>query len=166
MRRDEAEREAAVRNRDDPAARRLEFYAFDESAGLSDEAWTVGTRLRPGGSTAPATYAATRAHAAPVLEEDWEAPPAPVPGPGPALAPGPGPAGLAEEEPDHRRPRPGRFMRWLGAAVIVTGMLWMAMLIALAAILKPNDATGVGFYLGAAVLGLLAILLGVAIRRS
>jgi hypothetical protein len=144
MRREEAEREAAARNREDPAAARVEFYALDESAGLSEEAWAVSTRLRPGGSTAPATYAGTRA---------------------PARAPAPAASdGHLEDEPEGRRS--GLFMRSLGALVIVAGMLWMAMLIALAVILKPNDATGVGFYLGAAVLGLLAILLGVAIRRS
>jgi hypothetical protein len=155
MRREEAEREAAARNREDPAAARVEFYAFDESAGLSDEAWAVSTRLRPGGSTAPATYAGTRAPApAPAAEETWPEPLAPA-------APD-----RLEDQPEPEGRRSGLFMRSLGAAVIVMGMLWMAMLIALAVILKPNDATGVGFYLGAAVLGLLAILLGVAIRRS
>ena len=161
MRREQAEREAALRNREDPGAARVEYYAFDESAGLSDEAWTVATRLRPGGSTAPATYAATRAPARrlapppPVAVEDSWAPPE---------APPPEWDELDELEPE--RPRSPRFMRWLGATVIVVGMLWMAMLVVLAVLLKPNDAAGVGFYLGAAVLGLLAILLGVAIRRS
>jgi hypothetical protein len=161
MRREEAEREATARNRDDPAAARVEFYAFDESAGLSEEAWAVSTRLRPGRSTAPATYAGTRA----------PAPPPPMPAPAPSEETWPEPLAPAafdglEDEPEPEPRRSGRFMRWLGAAVIVMGMLWMAMLIALAVILKPNDATGVGFYLGAAALGLLAILLGVAIRRS
>jgi hypothetical protein len=163
MRREEAEREAAARNRDDPAAARVEFYAFDESAGLAEEAWAVSTRLRPGGSTAPATYAGTRAPAPP------PSPPVPVPAPAEETWPEPlAPAAFdgLEDEPEPEPRRSGRFMRWLGAAVIVMGMLWMAMLIALAVILKPNDATGVGFYLGAAALGLLAILLGVAIRRS
>ena len=53
MQREEAEAEAERRNRDDPKAARFEFYALDESAGLADDAWDVGIRLRPGGSTAP-----------------------------------------------------------------------------------------------------------------
>jgi hypothetical protein len=164
MRREEAEREAAARNREDPAAARVEFYALDESAGLSEEAWAVSTRLRPGGSTAPATYAGTRASAPPPAAPP-PAPPAPAEETWPEPPPAPAASdGHLEDEPEGRRS--GLFMRSLGALVIVAGMLWMAMLIALAVILKPNDATGVGFYLGAAVLGLLAILLGVAIRRS
>src|SRR5438445_516864 len=79
-----------------PAPGRGEFYAFDESAGLSDEAWAVSTRLRPGGSTAPATYAGTRAPApappAPA-EESWPEPLAPA-----------APDGLEDEpEPEGRR---------------------------------------------------------------
>jgi len=57
-------------------------------------------------------------------------------------------------------------IRGLGAAVVVMGMLWMGVVVALAVLLRPDDVTGVALYLGAAVLGLLAILLGVAIRRS
>src|SRR4051794_20175856 len=101
MRREEAEREAATRNRDDPSAARVEFYAFDESAGLSDEAWAVSTRLRPGGSTAPATYAGAQAPVAAAEETSPE--PLPVAPPEPLA-----------EEPEPERRRSGVFMRSLG----------------------------------------------------
>src|SRR3954470_472477 len=57
MRREEAELEAARRNRTEPDTDRFEYYAFDESAGLANDAWTVGARLRAGAVTAPATFA-------------------------------------------------------------------------------------------------------------
>jgi hypothetical protein len=173
MRRDEAELEASRRNRDDPEATRFEFYAFDQSAGLADDAWDVATRLRPGGAAAPGTYAGARrarASAAAADEAFAEAP---------ARARRRAPdlsaigrwlegrrAARSGEDAEADPERAGMFVRGVGAAVIVMGMVWMGVLIALAAILKPNDAKSVGFYLGAAVLGLLAILLGVAIRRS
>ena len=194
MQREEAETEAERRNRDDPKAARFEFYALDESAGLADDAWDVGIRLRPGGSSAPATYAAARrrpdppppyesAVAVPELYseppvESWLADEA-VP---PARAGRPRSVALqpsllgrwlrrrrdAREsaEPGDEPVRGGLLIRGLGAAVVVIGMLWMGVVVALAVLLRPDDVTGVALYLGAAVLGLLAILLGVAIRRS
>src|SRR5205085_2550008 len=194
MQREEAEAEAERRNRDDPKAARFEFYALDESAGLADDAWDVGIRLRPGGSTAPATYAAARrrpdppppyegAVAVPELYseppvESWLADEA-VP---PARAGRPRSVALqpsllgrwlrrrrdAREsaEAGDEPVRGGVLIRGLGAAVVVMGMLWMGVVVALAVLLRPDDVTGVALYLGAAVLGLLAILLGVAIRRS
>jgi hypothetical protein len=174
MRRDEAELEASRRNRDDPEAARFEFYAFDQSAGMSDDAWDVATRLRPGGAAAPGTYAGARRARprATAVDEPVAAPPPPR---ARRRAPDLSAIGRwlvrrraarAGEDEEADPERAGVFVRSLGAAVIVMGMVWMGMLIALAAILKPNDAKSVGFYLGAAVLGLLAILLGVAIRRS
>jgi hypothetical protein len=49
MRREEAEQEAAWRNVNDERSARLEFYAFDASAGLADDAWEVTMRLRRDG---------------------------------------------------------------------------------------------------------------------
>jgi hypothetical protein len=69
-------------------------------------------------------------------------------------------------ERDKEEGRAGPFVRAIGAAVMVTGLVWMAMVVALAVFLKPDDALSLGVYLGGAVLGLLAIGLGVAIRRS
>lgn len=69
-------------------------------------------------------------------------------------------------ERDKEEGRAGPLVRAIGAAVMVTGLLWMAMVVALAVFLQPDDALSFGVYLGAAVLGLLAIGLGVAIRRS
>ena len=194
MQREEAEAEAERRNREDPKAARFEFYALDESAGLADDAWDVGIRLRPGGSTAPATYAGARrrpdppppyegAVAVPELYseppvESWLAneavPPAPAGRPR-SVALQPSLLGRwlrrrreAREsvEPGDEPVRGGLLVRGLGAAVVVMGMLWMGVVVALAVLLRPDDVTGVALYLGAAVLGLLAILLGVAIRRS
>lgn len=193
MRRDEAEHEAARRNRTDPEADRFEYYVFDESAGLGDDAWTVGARLRAGAVTAPATYAGG-ARRPPEVEEAYDEPPAEWleddAGP-PAVR-----ARARRRAPRGRRPlpqwrtvasqpsligrwrarrrpaepsddgRPGVLVRTVGAAVIVMGMLWMVMIVVLAVLLQPNGVGGVVLYLAAAVLGLLAILLGVAIRRS
>jgi hypothetical protein len=194
MHRDQAEAEAERRNREDPKATRFEFYALDESAGLADDAWDVGMRLRPGASSAPATYAGARrrpdppppyegAVAVPELYseppiESWladEALPSAPAGRPRSIALQPSLLGRwlrrrreAREtaEPGDEPRRGGLFIRGLGAAVVVVGMLWMGMVVALAVLLRPDDVTGVALYLGAAVLGLLAILLGVAIRRS
>src|SRR4051794_1094258 len=57
MRRSDADREADRRNREDPDAARYEFYAYDESAGMAEEAWEVGGRLRRAPSPARAPYA-------------------------------------------------------------------------------------------------------------
>ena len=48
MLRDEAEREAERRNHEEPDRARYEFYAFDESAGMAEDAWDVAARLREG----------------------------------------------------------------------------------------------------------------------
>jgi hypothetical protein len=183
MRRAEAEREADRRNREDPGSARFEFYAYDESAGLADEAWEVGARLRRDPSTAPATYAAAAGIARapePYSEpppQAWpmEAPPPPAPSPPRAPRGGRAAADSVGRWVQRRRegraapeaePRPGLFVRSVAGVVIVIGMLWMGVVVALAVLLKPDDLTGVGLYLGAAVLGLMAIALGAAIRRS
>jgi len=190
MRREEAELEAARRNRAEPDADRFEYYAFDESAGLSADAWAVGARLRAGVVAAPATYAGGARRTVEVEEARPEAPGEWM-ADGPPLAP---PAPRRHPPRPRRRPpwrtiasqpsligrwrarrraageeesdQPGVFVRGVGAAVIVMGMVWMVMVIVLAVLLQPNGVSGVVLYLGAAVLGLLAILLGVAIRRS
>jgi hypothetical protein len=193
MRREEAELEAARRNRSEPDTDRFEYYVFDESAGLADDAWTVGARLRAGAVTAPATFAggARRAVEVEELPAEWgdgEVPAAPAPH-RPRAAPArrrrpaqPSPWRTIASQPSligrwlkRRRAhaavppeddRPGLFVRTVGAAVVLMGMLWMFAVVVLAVLLQPNSASGVVVYLGAAVLGLLAILLGVAIRRS
>ena len=223
MLREEAEREADRRNREDPDRERFEFYAFDESAGLSAEAWDVAARLRQGPRTdRPATAAAllhpdpppaeatayeetapagppheaphheAPHHEAPHHEApSYEAPHHEAPHQAAAFeeaayeealrpetpyeevsyaehveavrAPEPAP-GRGERKADEDRP--GVFVRTVGAVVIVVGLLWMALVVALAVLLEPDDATTFAVYLGGAVLGLLAIALGVAIRRS
>jgi hypothetical protein len=188
MRREEAELEAARRNRSEPDVDRFEYYVFDESAGLADDAWTVGARLRAGAVTAPATFAGG---ARPEVELEPEPPaewfdeelPAPPPPRRRAARRGPRrPLRTIASQPsligrwrERRRARraepseedgPGLFVRAVGAAVVVVGMLWMVMVVVLAVVLQPNGVSGVVLYLGAAVLGLFAILLGVAIRRS
>jgi hypothetical protein len=176
MLREEAEHEAARRNLEEPERERFEFYAFDESAGLADDAWEVGARLRD--ARAPIAPAPPPEEpAVPEPESDAVfAPPAPVE-PKPPRRPRVPPlrrprrraraaAGEPPVDESARVDRGGRFMRGLGAVVIVVGMLWMAMVVALAAILSPDDAQELALYIGFGVLGLLAILVGVAIRRS
>jgi hypothetical protein len=170
MLREEAEREAERRNREDADRERFEFYPFDESAGIAPDAWDVAARLRQGPRTDRPATAAALAHAhedappylpEPAVYEEvvYEEPV--VYADEPVYAePEPLPAQEAQDD------RPGFFVRTVGAVVIVSGLLWMAMVVALAVFLKPDDATTFAVYIGAAVLGLLAIGLGVAIRRS
>ena len=183
MLRDEAEREAERRNHEEPDRARYEFYAFDESAGIAQDAWDVAARLReepPPTSEWPGLGPQTPAGGAPPPTP--QAPPEPVEEPlvleGPTIAqtdPFAGPDPFVEplpyEEPAGGEPgedggRAGLFVRILGAVVIVVGMLWMAMIVVLAVVLKPNEVTTFVALLFASALGLLAILLGAVIRRS
>jgi hypothetical protein len=190
MLRDEAEREADRRNREDAGRARYEFYAFDESAGLAEDAWDVAARLReepPSTAEWPGLGPQTPAGGAPPPEPPAPAEPSeeplflegptiaetdPFAGPDYPLAdPLPYQEPLPHEESRLAEPRReggrGRlFMQILGAVVIVVGMLWMALIVVLAAVVKPNEATTFVGLLVAAALGLLAILLGAAIRRS
>ena len=190
MLRDEAEREAERRNHEEPDRARYEFYAFDESAGMAEDAWDVAARLREGppptaewpglGPQTPAGGAPPPARRRPpepveeplVLEGSTPAETGPVAGPDPFVEPLPYEAPLPHEEPPpHGEPeedgrRPGLFVRILGAVVIVVGMLWMALIVVLAVVLKPNETTTFIALLFASALGLLAILLGAVIRRS
>jgi hypothetical protein len=177
MLREEAQSEADRRNRDDPDRARFEFYPFDESAGLSADAWDVAARLRQGPRTdRPATAAAaTGRHAPPVYEEATalydEAPAAYQDTAMYSEAP---PARRAEPEPahdDHHDDhyddnRPGFFVRAVGAVVMLVGLLWIGLVVVLAVLLKPENTTSYAVYAAAALLGLMAIGLGVAIRRS
>jgi hypothetical protein len=191
MLREEAEREAERRNHEDPDRGRYEFYAFDESAGMAQDAWDIARRLREGPpptSEWPGLGPQTPAGGAPESESQ-PPPPAPADPPlaleGPTLAEidpfaGPDPFGepvpydesihpsepLSDEEPGEDDGRPGLFVRGVAVAVVVAGLAWMALVIVLATVLKPNSATSVGAFVGLALLGLVAILLGVAIRRS
>jgi hypothetical protein len=176
MLRDEAEREAERRNHEDPDRARYEYYAFDESAGMAHDAWDVATRLREGPpqtSEWPGVGPQTAAGGAP---EPEPAPPVPE---GPTIAeidPFAGPEPFveppAEEEllpsdaPAPDDGRPGLFVRGVGAAVIVAGLAWLTMVVVLAVVLNPSEATSFGAFVVAAVLGILGILLGVVIRRS
>ena len=219
MLREEAEREAERRNLEDPERVRYEFYAFDESAGMAQDAWDIGRRLRrgrPPSAERTALRPQTPAAGAPPPEpapkpkeppepepEEPEEPPEPEPeepdepahragqspgepivvggptlaetdpfsGPDPFAEPlpyeEPGPPEWAEEEPEReRRSRGTVFVQVFGAIVIVVAMLWMALIVYLAVVLKPNSTTSLGVFVGGVVLGLLAILIGVTIRRS
>ena len=190
MVRDEAEREAERRNHEHPDRARYEFYAFDESAGIAQDAWDVAARLReeppptsewPGlGPQTPAGGAPPPTPQAPpepveeplVLEGPTIAQTDPFAGPDPFVEPLPYEEPLPHEEfrphgePEEDGGRPGLFVRILGAVVIVVGMLWMALIVVLAVVLKPNETTTFIALLLASALGLLAILLGAVIRRS
>ncbi|HVE67362.1 MAG TPA: hypothetical protein VNB64_02150 [Solirubrobacteraceae bacterium] len=174
MRFEEAQAEADRRNREDPDRERFEFYPFDESAGMAADAWDVAARLRQGPTTArPATAAgARRAEAMP--EASPPDPPAPEAGfhaepvyeePEPVYddAVYAEPAAEPDEAYDDR---PGFFVRLVGAIVILVGLAWLALVVTLALVLEPDDATSFAIYLGAAALGVLAMALGVVIRRS
>jgi hypothetical protein len=190
MLRDEAEREAERRNHEDSDRARYEFYAFDESAGMAEDAWDVAARLREGpppttewpglGPQTPAGGAPPPAPQAPpepveeplVLEGPTLAETDPFAGPDPFVEPLPYEEPPPDEEllhpgePDEDGGRARLFVRILGAVVIVVGMLWMALIVVLAAVLKPNEVTTFVALLFASALGLLAILLGAVIRRS
>jgi hypothetical protein len=190
MLREEAEREAERRNHEEPDRARYEFYAFDESAGMAEDAWDVAARLREGPSPRaewPGLGPQTPAGGAPppvppkptepveeplVLEGPTIAETDPFAGPDPFVEPLPYEAPLPYEEPPppgepgEDGGRAGVFVRVLGAVVIVVGMLWMAMIVVLAVVLKPNEVTTFVALLFASALGLLAILLGAVIRRS
>lgn len=183
MLREEAESEAERRNQEDPGRARYEFYAFDESAGMAPDAWDVATRLREGPPPTaewPGLGPQTPAGGAPPPEPPSEPAPEeplflqgptlaetdPFAGPDPFLEPLPYEHPPPYEEPEGDPDRAGLFVRLVGAVVMLVGLLWMAMIVVLAVVLKPNSPAGLGALLGAALLGLLAILLGVVIRRS
>jgi hypothetical protein len=172
MLRDEAEREAARRNLEDSGRARYEFYAFDESAGLAADAWDVSRRLREGppptaewpgpGPQTPAAGAP-----APPPESVVSIPPPSAP----TLAPVPEdeavfPEPLPYEDFEEDDGRPGVFVRGFGLLVMLVGVLWIAMVVALALVLKANNFTSYAVFGAAGVLGLLAVGLGIAIYRS
>jgi hypothetical protein len=180
MRREEAEREAARRNEQDERHGRLEFYAFDPSAGLADDVWEVSMRLRsePGWDTeAPA--GPDPAIAAPL--EPVGAAPLPARPPRSTRRPArlralrrrPGRRPRAEEvgpEADELPVEPrsilGRAVRVVGGAVIGVALLWVGTTTALVLLVGATSATGLALYGVAILVGLVAIGLGVAIRRS
>jgi hypothetical protein len=192
MRREEAEREAAWRNEHDERRGRLEFYAFDPSAGLAADAWEVSMRLRgepAWDAEAPAQLDA--AIAAPQeLAEPAGAylPPEPVEAaPLPArprrserrrarlqaLRRRPGRRRRAEEvgaEVDEVAVEPRsplrRTVRVVGGAVIGVALLWVGTTTALVLLVGATSPTGLALYGLAVLVGLVAIGLGVVIRRS
>jgi hypothetical protein len=180
MLRDEAEREADRRNREDPDRERFEFYPFDESAGLAPDAWDVAARLRQGPrADRPATAAASArlaehpvAYEEPPAQLEETAAYAPVFEEEAALHDVYDEAVLYEEEVVPEEPaapeedRPGLFVRLVGAVVVLSGVVWIGMVVALAVFLGPEDVTSFAVYIAAGVVGVLAMALGVAIRRS
>jgi hypothetical protein len=167
---EEAEREAERRNLEDPDRARYEFYVFDESAGLAADAWQVSARLREGPPPTaewPATGPQTPAGGAPAREAPRSRPP-PSPEPAPVESAYPEPLPYEEEPLDQGRGhrRAGLVIRSFGAIVMLVGVLWMAMVVVLAGILKPGSLASVGLFVIAGVLGFFAVALGLAIRRS
>ena len=201
MRREEAERQAAWRNETDERRSRFEFYAFDPSAGLAEEAWEVSMRLRrePLDQGAAVVAALESAGA-----EGWPDEVDPVAEEPPGRAPG-----LRADEQDEtslvwrrlarrerrrarpRRPRDaagrrrdeelgvqadelaveprsrlGRAVRLVGGAVIGAALLWVGMTTALVLLVGARSLTGLGIYAGAVLVGVAAVGLGIAIRRS
>ena len=174
---EEAEREAARRNLEDPDRARYEFYAFDESAGLADDAWQVSARLREGPPPTaewPGMGPQTAAAGAPAQEAPSRRPPAPSapaarePYVVPEETVYPEPLPYDDEDEDYYRDegRAGIVVRSFGALVMLVGFLWMAMVVAVAVILKPESLPSIGVFVAAGVLGFFAMALGLAIRRS
>jgi hypothetical protein len=144
---------------------------------MAADAWDVAARLRQGPTTErPATAAgvASPSVAPAVVEEAvipetqaWEMEPAYEPEPVYAEPePEPEPEPYEPDAGEELDDRPGFFVRLVGALVIVVGLAWLGIVVTLALILSPDDATSFAIYLGAASLGVLAMALGVVIRRS
>ncbi|MDX6697937.1 MAG: hypothetical protein QOE65_1334 [Solirubrobacteraceae bacterium] len=183
---EEAQAEADRRNNEDPDRERFEFYPFDESAGMAADAWDVAARLRQGPSTQRPATAAGAAHPREAVSRPPPQPAAPDAAPPETVAHetiAPAyeePVAYPEAEPEpyvHPEPleapdawehddRPGFFVRLVGLVVVFVGVTWLAIVVALALILSPDNATSFAIYLGAAALGFLAMALGVVIRRS
>ncbi|HEY8867009.1 MAG TPA: hypothetical protein VIM22_08745 [Solirubrobacteraceae bacterium] len=168
MRRDEADKETAWLNANDERAARLEFYALDQSAGLSADAWEVASRLRTGPAPEPALAADPGPQ--PVLaplprepEPAYEEVPAHDPPPVPSYEAYPDEPSTDE---DHDEDRPGLLVRLVGSAVMLVAIVWVIAIVGLAIVLDSWGLASLLIYFGAAVLGLGALALGVAIRRS
>ncbi|MFL5821662.1 MAG: hypothetical protein ACJ76S_13355 [Solirubrobacteraceae bacterium] len=232
MRREEAEQEAAWRNAHDERRARLEFYAFDASVGLAEDAWEVTMRLRseptPMPVADPPAAAPLQPAATPEVAPDVAAPDDLPPQPAaaaqppsdlepwehptaePAIAgeaaPEAAPAGPPPEParrwlragrrmraaprpriPPPRRPRRERppdepraadlalepprtllerLTRLVGNAVIAVAILWVGMVTALALLTSTTSTLGLLIYGVALLVGLAAIGLGLAIRRT
>jgi hypothetical protein len=177
MRREEAEAEAAWRNKQDERRGRLEFYAFDPSAGLANDAWEVSMRLR----SEPADVAAPPPESvSPDLSPEDERVPGsaeptadyPPSEPAEAYPPAPRRRGLrrrrrAEEElaAEPRTPL-GRVVRVVGVAVIAVALLWVGATTALLVMVGGTSPSGLALYGAALLAGFIAMALGFAIRRS
>jgi hypothetical protein len=186
MRREEAEREAAWRNEHDEQSGRLEFYAFDPSAGLADDVWEVSMRLRSGqgwDADAPARLDTAIAGLYEPAEPAGPYPPSepveavPLPVPPQRSERGrtrlPGRRRRADEigtEVDELAVEPrsllGRAVRVVGGAVIGVALLWVGTTTALVLLVGATSPTGLALYGVAVLVGLVAIGLGVVIRRS
>jgi hypothetical protein len=167
---EEAEREAARRNLEDPDRARYEFYAFDESAGMADDAWQVSARLREGPPPTaewPGVGPQTAAAGAPAPELVESRPP-PAPPSREEVEEYVHPEPLPYDDEEHYRDdgRAGIVVRTFGALVMLVGFLWMAMVVVVAFVLKPSSLPSIGVFIAAGVLGFFATALGLAIRRS
>ena len=179
MRQQEAEEEAEQRNASDERRERLVFYAFDESAGLAEDAWSVATRLRRpeefqwdlSEPVAPAATAGPPDDAAPVpsrapapevgVDHGFEHEPAiPEPEPperddAPAQAPAPPP----------RARREGRLLRAWGYFVMLVGVLFIAATLTVWLGFRSYLQIGAGVIVGLVAAGVFAIWVGGQIAR-
>jgi hypothetical protein len=179
MRQQEAEEEAERRNASDERRERLIFYAFDESAGLSEDAWEVATRLRRPeefqwelpAPAAPAVTAAPPENPVPVaapapapeIDVDREFEPAPdvpelepaAPADGAAPAPAPRPRGRRE----------GRLLRAWGYFVMLVGVVFIAATLTVWLGFRSYLQIGAGVIVGLVAAGVFAIWVGAQIAR-
>jgi hypothetical protein len=178
MRREEAEREAQRRNLEDERRERYVYYAFDESAGLGDDAWQVAARLRRANeapAAAPEELVAAAQPGAPGPE--------PAPAAGPAVAAAPAayapPAQPTEaydvlaDEPEagEERAQPvragaGRMLRAWAAFVTLVGAALIVLALLLAFVFSPDIPAPALVYVVALALGAFTFWLGRAIARA
>ncbi|MDX6666881.1 MAG: hypothetical protein QOK04_261 [Solirubrobacteraceae bacterium] len=182
MRQQEAEEEAERRNATDERRERLVFYAFDESAGLAEDAWEVSTRLRrpeefvwelpapadPKVTAVPPDDPVPVAAPAPAAEVEVERGFEPEPGfpqaeqtepPEPADAPAPARAARP------RARRKDRLLRAWGYFVMLVGTLFIAGTLTVWLGFRSYLQIGAGVIVGLVAAGVFAIWVGAQIAR-
>jgi hypothetical protein len=174
MRQQEAEEEAERRNATDERRERLVFYAFDESAGLAEDAWDVATRLRR-----PEEFSwELPAPAEPAVTAVPPGDPVPVAAPAPAAEvevergfehepgfPQAEPADAPAPAAQPRARRRGRLLRAWGYFVMLVGVLFIAGTLTVWLGFRSYLQIGAGVIIGLVAAGVFAIWVGAQIAK-